>query len=110
MARRTLLLGLVAAGIQRIRPTAPQPVSATETATYATRPAAMDSRRMPTREMVINAQGQPVWRVCGMGLCIETGSGVTAQAEFEALCLSMGLEPPTEPPRRGPSEVDEPGV
>lgn len=71
--------------------------------------AAMDSRRLPTREMVIR-DGQPVWRVCGMGLCIETGSGVKAQAEFEALCVSMGLETTGDAPRRGPSEVDEPGV
>lgn len=71
--------------------------------------AAMDSRRLPTREMVVR-DGQPVWRICGQGICIETGSGVTAQAEFDALCVSMGLEPSGEPPRRGPSEVDEPGV
>jgi hypothetical protein len=72
----------------------------------------MDASRMPTREMVIDATGQPVWRICGMGLCLETGSGVTAQAEFDALCWSMGVEPPAGPvvPQRGPSEVDEPGV
>lgn len=70
----------------------------------------MDPRSLPTREMVINAAGQPVWRVCGLGLCLETGSGTTAQAEFEALCVSMGLEPPAGDAERGPSEVDEPGV
>jgi hypothetical protein len=69
----------------------------------------MDARSLPTREMVIR-DGQPVWRVCGQGICIETGSGVRAQAELEALCVSMGLEPAGEPPRRGPSESDEPGV
>lgn len=90
----------------------PQPISPAKTATYATRRVAMDSRQLPTREMVINADGQPVWRICGMGLCLETGSGSTAQAEFEALCRSMGIEPPRGPlePTRGPSEVDEPGV
>lgn len=72
--------------------------------------AAMDTRRLPTREMVINADGQPVWRICGQGICLETGSGVRAQAELEALCVSMGLEPAGEAPRRGPSESDEPGV
>lgn len=67
---------------------------------------------MPTREMVISADGQPIWRVCGMGVCIETGSGTRAQAELEALCVSMGLDPAAadDRPRRGPTEVDEPGV
>jgi hypothetical protein len=65
---------------------------------------------LPTREMVINEQGQPVWRICGRGICVETPSGATAQAEFEALCSSIGLEPPTDAPERGPSDVDEPGV
>lgn len=70
----------------------------------------MDTRRMPTREMVISPDGQPVWRVCGMGMCIETGSGIRAQAELEALCVAMGLEPPSGTPQRGPCEADEPGV
>lgn len=80
-------------------------------ATYATRPAAMDTRRLPTREVVIR-DGQPVWRICGMGICVEDTSGTRAAAEFDALCLSMGIDPPSRQglPERGPSEVDEPGV
>lgn len=66
---------------------------------------------MPTREVVIR-DGEPIWRICGMGLCVEDRSGIRAAAEFDALCLSMGIEPPDGPavPVRGPSEVDEPGV
>jgi hypothetical protein len=62
--------------------------------------------------MVISADGQPIWRVCGGGICVETGSGTRAQAELEALCVSMGLDPAAadDQPRRGPFEVDEPGV
>lgn len=72
--------------------------------------AAMDTRSLPTREMIIR-DGQPIWRVCGGGICVETGSGVRAQAELEAMCASMGLDPPSaRGPERGPSEVDEPGV
>lgn len=52
----------------------------------------MDARSLPTREMVISADGQPVWRVCGQGICIETGSGTTAQAQFDALCSSYPLK------------------
>ena len=110
MTRRTLTLGLVATGIQAVRCPALQAISAVETATYGTRMAVMDSRQMPTREMVISTDGQPVWRVCGLGMCIETGSGIRAQAELEALCVAMGLEPPSGAPHCGPSEVDEPGV
>lgn len=72
----------------------------------------MDTRHLPTREVVIR-DGQPVWRICGMGLCVEDRSGTRAAAEFDALCLSMGMQPPRhgpELPTRGPSEVDEPGV
>jgi hypothetical protein len=87
------------------------PCAASDLGNLSPRPIVMDAREMPTREMVIR-DGQPVWRVCGMGICIETGSGTKAQAEFEALCRSKGIEPPTGPalPERGPSEVDEPGV
>jgi hypothetical protein len=70
---------------------------------------AMNCRNLPTREMVIS-NGQPVWRICGQGICLETGSGVTAQAQFDALCASMGLDPASGIAYRGPSEVDEPGV
>ena len=66
---------------------------------------------LPTLEVVPRG-GRLYWRVCGMGLCVEECSGERAQAEFEALCRSKGIEPPARqgPPRRGPSEVDEPGV
>ena len=72
----------------------------------------MDSRSLPTREVVIR-NGQPVWRICGQGLCVEDSSGTRAQADFEALCLSMGADPPIWgpcQPERDPSEVDEPGI
>ena len=67
---------------------------------------------LPTWE-VVPRDGRLVWRVCGMGLCVEEPCGHRALAEFEALCRSQGIEPPRggpSLPERGPSEVDEPGV
>jgi hypothetical protein len=67
---------------------------------------------LPTLE-VIPRSGRLYWRVCGMGLCVEECSGEKARAAFDALCRSRGIKPPTagpDQPRRGPSEVDEPGV
>jgi hypothetical protein len=69
---------------------------------------------LPTIEYVPVQKGrQLVWRVCGLGYCVEEFSIPRAWAKFEALCRSKGLEPPSagpDQPRRGPSEVDEPGV
>ena len=70
------------------------------------------SRDLPTRELVIR-DGQAIWRICGLGMCVEDPSGTRAAAEFEAMCRARGLEPPSCGPAlpcRGPSEVDEPGV
>lgn len=78
-------------------------------ATYVTSLDAMPSD-MPTREMVINTEGQPVWRVCGGGVCIETPSGTKAGEILDTLCRPAGAEPTCCSPERGPSEVDEPGV
>ncbi len=67
---------------------------------------------LPTLE-VIPRDGRLYWRICGGGICVEECSGERARAEFESLCRSKGIEPPSRepsPPRRGPSEVDEPGV
>lgn len=72
----------------------------------------MDTRSMPTQEVVIR-DGQPIWRVCGQGLCVEDRSGTRALSAFRALCASRGIELPSGGhtlPWRGPSEVDEPGV
>ena len=72
----------------------------------------MDVRHLPTIEAVQRGE-QLMWRVCGMGLCVEECSGQRAWDEFEALCRSRGIEPPRGEPGqlcRGPSEVDEPGV
>jgi hypothetical protein len=72
----------------------------------------MDFRRLPTQELVIR-DGQPIWRVCGQGYCVEDPSGTRAMASFKALCLSRGIEPSCDGPElpcRGPSEADEPGV
>lgn len=72
----------------------------------------MDTRQLPTQEVVIR-NGQPVWRVCGSGMCIEDASGTRAMNAYRALCASRGIEPPfvgLELPCRGPSESDEPGV
>jgi hypothetical protein len=72
----------------------------------------MDVRRLPTTEVVIR-NGQPIWRVCGAGMCVEDCSGTRAMVTFRALCASRGITPPCdgiELPCRGPSESDEPGV
>jgi hypothetical protein len=69
-------------------------------------------RALPTQEVIIR-EGQPIWRVCGAGLCVEDRSGTKAMAAFQALCVSRGIEPPTRGPHvpcRGPSESTEPGV
>lgn len=67
---------------------------------------------LPTWE-VVPRDGRLMWRVCGMGICVEEVSGAKAAAEFDAICASQGLQPPRHGPslpERGPSEVDEPGV
>lgn len=72
----------------------------------------MDARNLPTREVVIR-DGQPIWRVCGGGICVEEHSGVRAMEALRAMALSHGIELPAgcpSLPMRGPSEVDEPGV
>jgi len=72
----------------------------------------MEQRDLPTIEAV-QVGGQLKWRVCGLGMCVEECSGGKAWAEFEALCTSKGLPLPRGgpgQPRRGPSDVDEPGV
>lgn len=72
----------------------------------------MDTRDLPTTEVVIR-DGQPVWQVCGAGMCVEERSGRRAMDAFLALCASRGIVPPCtgpELPCRGPTESDEPGV
>jgi len=71
-----------------------------------------DHSKLPSLEVVIR-NGSPVWRVCGMGLCVEDRSGVRAQKAFRDLCFTKGLRPSVSDdtaPCRGPSEVDEPGL
>jgi hypothetical protein len=72
----------------------------------------MNFRGLPTTEVVIR-DGQPVWRVCGQGVCVEDRSGTQALAAYNALCQAQG-KPTTgcsgNAPCRGPCEVDEPGV
>ena len=67
---------------------------------------------LPTWEVVVRGD-QLMWRICGGGVCVEECSGERAWASWEALCRSHGIEPPRggpSQPRRGPCEVDEPGV
>ena len=72
----------------------------------------MDFRGLPTTEVIIR-DGQPVWRVCGQGVCVEDRSGTQAMAAYRAKCRDLGM-PSTvcsgNAPCRGPCEVDEPGV
>jgi hypothetical protein len=72
----------------------------------------MEFRSLPTQEVIIR-EGQPIWRVCGAGLCVEDRSGTKAMAAFQAECISQGIELPSSGltmPCRGPSESTEPGV
>lgn len=67
---------------------------------------------LPTWEVVIR-DGQPIWRVCGAGVCVEARSGVEAMDRLEALAMTRGVRLPRHGPTlplRGPSEVDQPGV
>lgn len=70
-----------------------------------------DFRALPTQEVIIR-HGEPIWRVCGHGLCVEDRSGTKVMAAFRAECIRQGIEPPAGPsmPCRGPSESTEPGV
>lgn len=66
---------------------------------------------LPTTELVIR-DGVPLWLVQGGGVVVEHGDGTAAVALFRQECQRRGLQLPSgnEQPRRGPSEVDEPGV
>ena len=66
----------------------------------------------PTVEVVIDERGQPVWQVCGLGICVRDPSGLRAQARFVDLCRAKGVQPPAagRGPHRGPTDSDEPGT
>lgn len=67
----------------------------------------MNTRSLPTQEVVIR-DGQPIWRVCGDGICVEDASGTKAMETYKALRQPPAIAPIA--PCRGPSECDEPGV
>ena len=67
----------------------------------------MDTRNLLTQEVVIR-DGQPIWRVCGDGICVEHPSGTRAMEMYRALRHPPAIDPIA--PCRGPSECDEPGV
>ena len=66
---------------------------------------------LPTTELVIR-DGIPVWLVQGGGVEAAHSDRHAAAAQFAQECQRRGLQLPSgnEQPRRGPSEVDEPGV
>ena len=66
---------------------------------------------LPTTELIIR-DGIPVWLMQGDGVEVVAADRHTAEAMFRQAYESRGLQPPGggEQPRRGPSEVDEPGV
>jgi hypothetical protein len=70
----------------------------------------MDNQ-LPTTEMVIE-NGQPIWLVSGAGIEVRHPGGRAALELFHRECKNRGLLLPGggEQPRRGPTEVDEPGV
>jgi hypothetical protein len=66
---------------------------------------------LPTTELIIR-DGRPIWLIeCG-GVTVEHSDRHTAAEQFSAECQRRGLQLPDggQQPRRGPSEVDEPGV
>ena len=67
--------------------------------------------RLPTTELIIR-NGVPVWLVQGSGVAVEHSDGFTAERLFRRECRRRGVRLPSggEQPRRGPSDVDEPGV
>jgi len=67
--------------------------------------------RLPTLELVIR-DGAPVWLIQSAGVVAEHQDRRTAAQLFTAQCKSRGLQLPNggAQPRRGPSEVNEPGV
>jgi hypothetical protein len=66
---------------------------------------------LPTTELVIR-DGAPVWLVQGGGVEVSSSDRHTAATLFIHECQRRGLQLPggNVQPRRGPSEVDEPGV
>jgi hypothetical protein len=66
---------------------------------------------LPTLELVIR-DGTPVWLIQCEEVAAEHQDRRTAAQLFTAQCQSRGLRLPDggAQPRRGPSEVDEPGV
>ena len=66
---------------------------------------------LPTTELVIR-DGIPVWLIQGGGVESVSTDRQAAAAAFTLECQRRGLQLPggNEQPRRGPSEVDEPGV
>jgi hypothetical protein len=65
----------------------------------------------PTLELVIR-DGKPVWLIQCDGVAAEHQDRRTAAQLFTAECQRRGLQLPDgrAQPRRGPFEVDEPGV
>lgn len=68
-------------------------------------------QHLPTTELVIR-DGIPVWLMQGGGVEAVADDWRVAEAMFRQGCERRGLQLPdgNEQPRRGPSEVDEPGV
>lgn len=68
---------------------------------------------MISREVVIR-DGEPVWRICSGGVCVECRSGTQAAAVITAFETSHGLPPVRREclgkPQRGPDMVPDPGV
>jgi len=66
-----------------------------------------------TREIVIR-DGQPIWRVCSGGICVECASGTQAASVIDAFEASQGhgltRHPSLGKPERGPDMVPDPGV
>ena len=56
----------------------------------------------PTTE-VIDRDGEPLWRICSGGICVEDRCGSRAIELFDALCRSHGIEPTVAINHKAPS-------
>ena len=43
---------------------------------------------------VVTVDGEPLWQVCGHGVCVRDRAGLRALEQFRLLCLAKGLPLP----------------
>jgi hypothetical protein len=58
---------------------------------------------LPVTDVTTRQDGGVAWRICSGGVCVVESTIPRAQACFEALCRSRGIEPPPWPQAGGAS-------